>query len=255
MEYCTQCENHCPENELRCGRGRRYFGVEDSAETAGRHEHDGEGRRHEHGEEGREHGRRHEHGEEGREHGHRHEHGEERGHGRGSVRERRRFSTEEIENMEDPAELIRACGHELFHRRGREGGRGRAFGDTQRMVISLLQEAKAEGKDSLSQGELLDRLHIQPGSLSEILKKLEDKGAVQKIQDPEDRRRMSVSLAEGFDGQEAAADVQEEPELSKDNLSKNSLSRDNLSMDVLTQEEKNTLSGLLKKLLLSWQKQ
>ena len=244
MEYCTQCENHCPENELRCGRGRRYFGIEDSTDTAGRHEHDGEGRergfRHEHDSEDREHGHRHEHGERGREHGHRHEHrDEEHVHSRGPVRERRRFSTEEIKNMEDPAELIRACGHELFHRRGREGRQGRAFGDTQRMVISLLQEAKAEGKDSLSQGELLDKLHIQPGSLSEILKKLEDKDAIRRIQDPEDRRRMSVSLAQDLDPEAVNHDEEvKEPEL---------------TMEALTQEEKTTLSGLLKKLLLSWQ--
>lgn len=25
-KYCNQCENHCPEDALKCGRGRRAFG-------------------------------------------------------------------------------------------------------------------------------------------------------------------------------------------------------------------------------------
>lgn len=28
MQYCDQCDNHCPANALKCGRGRRHFGLE-----------------------------------------------------------------------------------------------------------------------------------------------------------------------------------------------------------------------------------
>lgn len=28
QKYCDQCENHCPADDLHCGKGRRYFGVE-----------------------------------------------------------------------------------------------------------------------------------------------------------------------------------------------------------------------------------
>lgn len=27
QEYCNQCGNHCPKDDLRCGRGRRLFGA------------------------------------------------------------------------------------------------------------------------------------------------------------------------------------------------------------------------------------
>ena len=27
--YCEQCSNHCPINELKCNRGRSYFGQEE----------------------------------------------------------------------------------------------------------------------------------------------------------------------------------------------------------------------------------
>ena len=30
-EKCPQCENHCPQDALQCGKGRRYFGVETQA--------------------------------------------------------------------------------------------------------------------------------------------------------------------------------------------------------------------------------
>lgn len=28
QEYCPQCPNHCHKSQLRCGRGRSYFGLE-----------------------------------------------------------------------------------------------------------------------------------------------------------------------------------------------------------------------------------
>lgn len=37
---CPQCENHCPADGLKCGKGRKYFGVEDGG---------GHGREHGHG--------------------------------------------------------------------------------------------------------------------------------------------------------------------------------------------------------------
>lgn len=29
-KFCPQCPNHCPVESLSCGRGRAYFGVDDS---------------------------------------------------------------------------------------------------------------------------------------------------------------------------------------------------------------------------------
>ena len=34
-ERCNQCENACPVDALKCGRGRRYFGVEDAGHGHG----------------------------------------------------------------------------------------------------------------------------------------------------------------------------------------------------------------------------
>lgn len=37
MQFCEQCENHCPVDSLKCGRGRRFFGLEPQGD--GEHEH------------------------------------------------------------------------------------------------------------------------------------------------------------------------------------------------------------------------
>ena len=49
-QTCPQCENHCPVDALRCGKGRKYFGVTDDAQERGHsREHDhGCGHSHEH---------------------------------------------------------------------------------------------------------------------------------------------------------------------------------------------------------------
>lgn len=56
VRHCTQCENHCPENALKCGRGRKLFGVTEGAE----------------GEEHRDHGDHPHHGHHDHDHGHHH---------------------------------------------------------------------------------------------------------------------------------------------------------------------------------------
>lgn len=41
MQTCPQCDNHCPADALQCGKGRKYFGAEDTG-----HEHGHGCRRH-----------------------------------------------------------------------------------------------------------------------------------------------------------------------------------------------------------------
>lgn len=36
-QHCNQCENECPVDALRCGRGRRYFGLEAEDSRTGKH--------------------------------------------------------------------------------------------------------------------------------------------------------------------------------------------------------------------------
>ena len=72
VRHCTQCPNQCPEDALRCGRGRKLFGTESGEGKEGR----GEGRGEESGRSGT-----HEHGN-GQGHGHGHDH-DHHGHGPG----------------------------------------------------------------------------------------------------------------------------------------------------------------------------
>ena len=95
-------------------------------------------------------------------------------------------------------------------------------------IIRILHE---EG--DLSQRILQKVLGVQPGSLSETLTKLEDKGLIKRIRDEEDKRKVIVSLTE--DGKEYA---------------KKSVAFDRDAIAAkLTEEEKETLRGLLKKIL------
>ena len=35
VQTCPQCDNHCPVDALKCGRGRKYFGVADGGSEHG----------------------------------------------------------------------------------------------------------------------------------------------------------------------------------------------------------------------------
>ena len=72
VQTCPQCDNHCPVDALKCGRGRKYFGVADG-EHDHEHEH-GHGHSHDHGH-GQEHGHGHDHGQDGEQHGRDHDGG------------------------------------------------------------------------------------------------------------------------------------------------------------------------------------
>lgn len=54
--------------------------------------------------------------------------------------------------------------------------------------------ATLENFGSMSQQELADLLHIRSTSVRETVKKLEDKGLVQKVPSTKDRRRRIISL-------------------------------------------------------------
>lgn len=72
VRHCTQCPNQCPEDALRCGRGRKLFGTESGESKEGRGEGRGEGSgrpgTHEHGN-GQGHGHGHDHDHHGHGHG------------------------------------------------------------------------------------------------------------------------------------------------------------------------------------------
>jgi DNA-binding MarR family transcriptional regulator len=86
----------------------------------------------------------------------------------------------------------------------------------------------------MTQRELQDLLQIQPGSLSEVLTKLETKGMIVRSRDEEDRRRSILTLTET--GRKAAEQKEERASL----------------FAALSLQEQEELQQLLGKLLDSW---
>ena len=76
------------------------------------------------------------------------------------------------------------CGHYMhFHGGGRSG----------RIPILCMLDRRG---GQMSQQELGGCFEIKPGSLSEILSKLEAAGLIERTRDPKDRRQLFISLTE-----------------------------------------------------------
>ncbi|MDC7287551.1 MarR family winged helix-turn-helix transcriptional regulator [Blautia schinkii] len=89
-----------------------------------------------------------------------------------------------VDEPEDLDGLLRACGHYLYHKAaGAKSGQGK--------IMHILSSQK-----EISQKELQEHLGIQPGSISEILSKMENKGLLQRIKDGEDRRKTIVRITD-----------------------------------------------------------
>lgn len=82
-----------------------------------------------------------------------HEQGHKYDHGRG-------YEQKMPWEQDDLYNILRACGHHLYHRFGKDMGQGR--------ILAILSE-----RESITQKELQEMLRIQPGSATEILTKLE----------------------------------------------------------------------------------
>ena len=99
-----------------------------------------------------------------------------------------------------------------------------------RRVLRLLDL----GGGNLSQRELMELMAVQPGSLSELLSKMEARGLITRTRSEEDHRRVTVSLTEA--GKEKAAERGP---------------RDIFS--ALSNDEKEQLRSLLAKLTAAWE--
>ena len=134
-KVCNQCPNHCPITDLKCSEGRMAL----KRESQGRTEYtEKEGRR-----------------------GPRGHHGE-RGHHKGRMHGGHHGGGRPCMDEDTLPGLMQACGHQIYHRGRRGGG--------QEGILSILAE-----KEQMSQKDLQEILQIQPGSMSEILMKLEQK--------------------------------------------------------------------------------
>lgn len=170
-------------------------------------------REHEHQENGR-----HEHRERG-EHGHRRckEHVR-RGGAEPDLTAHAGFPFEKDESLYG---LMRRCGHFLYQRRGGQG---------QRRVLMILHE-----RGSMQQRELQEYLGIQPGSMSELIGKLEQKGLLKRTLSEEDRRSRILTLTE--QGQKMTGPIEDSQEL----------------FGTLSIDEQVQLKTLLAKLLETWE--
>ena len=149
------------------------------------------------------------------------------GHGRlGNMPPRRpdpAFLKRRIEDS-DLMELIDMAGR-MAQRRPQSGP-----ARSQSLVLSILA-----GREALSQRELQQMLGIQPGSLSELLSKLEGKGYLVR-EKAEDRRGNLLRITD--EGRKAIPSADEVPE--------------NDPFAALTDQEQDQLVLLLRKLLYNW---
>lgn len=111
--------------------------------------------------------------------------GKGQGAGRGRGFGKTRSNVMDFSDTDDLSQLIHSCSHYLKQTEMND------LGGTQQKILGILKE---EG--SLTQRELMEILHVKAGSLSEIIKKLELKGLVEKVPNPYDRRSMIISLTE-----------------------------------------------------------
>lgn len=125
----------------------------------------------------------------------------------------------------DLTDLIEMAGR-MVHRRpvGGPAAHGQA------LILSILA-----GRDALSQRQLQQMLGIQPGSLSEILTKLEGKGYLTR-EKAEDRRGNLLRITEA--GREAMLDRESAP--ADDRFS------------ALSEDQQDQLAGLLRTLVVDW---
>lgn len=104
----------------------------------------------------------------------------------------------------------------------RHSGRER-FGSTQDRIIRILDE----NGGTMGQKALQELLRVRPGSISEILAKMEEKGLIERSRDEDDRRAALITLCAGV-----------RPETEQLNF-----------FAVLSEAEQETLKELLKKVL------
>lgn len=104
----------------------------------------------------------------------------------------------------------------------------------QKRVLIILRES-----GSMTQKELTDRLGVQPGSVSEVLGKLEASGLIRRVPNGTDRRTTDICLTEA--GEVAAEEAYTQRQ-----------QRHQQMFSSLTDQEKDQLLLLLEKLNADW---
>ena len=120
--------------------------------------------------------------------------------------------------------LLTYAAHKVRPRRAK--GAPGTEGMAQQRILKLLGETSG-----ISQQTLMEILAIRPGSLSELLKKLESKGLILRTPDENDRRKNTLSLTDA--GRQALKETEERGD----------------PFRMLSEEEQGTLKTLLKKII------
>jgi len=124
--------------------------------------------------------------------------------------------------------LLRRCGRYLHHHWG--DGRSSQF----RALRILVEQGQ------LTQRQLQDLMEIQQGSLSELVKKLEDQGCIVRERDARDRRQLLIRVTDEGRRQNA--------------LRREARKQEGLDLvSVLDGEERQQLLELLGKLMADWE--
>ncbi|MDR3299540.1 MAG: MarR family transcriptional regulator [Candidatus Accumulibacter sp.] len=126
-------------------------------------------------------------------------------------------------------------GHRPHDRHGRHEVPEGQTRHAQDRILSILAE-----RESMSQRELLEMLHIRSASLSELVIKLEKHGHIARQRDAKDKRGFLLRLIDS--GRAALSAHQRRHTESAANF-----------FSVLTETERNTLFALLNRLLAAWE--
>lgn len=105
---------------------------------------------------------------------------------------------------------------------------------SQKRIMMVLNEV-----GNITQRELTERLGIQPGSVSEVIAKLEEAGNIVRVSSEFDRRTMDIALTEKGHRLAETLLIQREK-------------RHEEMFSCLSEEEKNSLLKLLEKINLDW---
>lgn len=120
----------------------------------------------------------------------------------------------------------------LLNRSGRAWHGASVGKSSQNRILHILSKA-----ERMTQRELTAQLGIQPGSASEIIKKLETAGLITRQSNSEDRRTVDIALTDAGRVQAEASSAQH---------------ANHTLFDVLSEEEKQQLLTLLEKLSQDW---
>lgn len=127
-----------------------------------------------------------------------------------------------IPPKDDLESSILHLGHLLHHKRHHH------FGASQDEVLDVLRK-----KENISQKDLSGHLKIKPGTMSELINKLEEKELVSREKDMEDKRLSNIMLTKK----------------GKDFLKKKEDIKEKDVFKILNKEEKETLKNLINKLI------